>query len=291
MKRGLILAGGAVRGAYQAGIVAALDGAGVHFDVIVGTSVGACNGAAIVHGYGGTLCDIWERSLAEMRWVDPWLMLRGRSPFRISEAMRDVVARYGDFSRLRASPTELLISTTEWKTGRNVLFSSKDDASAWTDEERVLHFLASLTIPVICTEKIVIRGKRYCDGGLSNNFPVEALVARGCTEVLVIDTSPTGVEAALARIATPLARPLSRIPLAAARLAAGYCIAGFAPPPDRHEGVTLRVVAPERPLGFTGLDFRNLDGIRRALDLGRTIGEALAKEMAPSPAQPASTAA
>src|SRR5207244_9338684 len=141
--------------------------------------------------------------------------------FLISEAMRIMVERYGDFSRLHACPTELLVSTTEWNTGRNVLFSSKDSASGWTNEERVLHFLASLTIPVLCTEKIVIRGTRYCDGGLSNNFPVEAVVARGCREVVIVDPSPSAAEATLARLLGPFARRRGAIPLSATRPPAG----------------------------------------------------------------------
>ena len=53
--RGLLLSGGAARGAFQAGVVAALDRAGLRFDAIVGTSVGAVNGAALLHGYGAAL--------------------------------------------------------------------------------------------------------------------------------------------------------------------------------------------------------------------------------------------
>jgi predicted acylesterase/phospholipase RssA len=279
MKRGLILAGGAARGAFQAGVVSALDRAGVVFDAIVGTSVGAANGAALVHGYGADLPRIWLESMAEMRWLDPWLLLRGRSPFRISEAMRSVVARYGDVERMRAHPTELLVSTTEWATGRNVLFSSKDDASGWTAEERIDHFLASLTIPVLCTERIVIRGKRYCDGGLSDNFPLEALVERGCEEVLVVDPSPSATEAILARVGRPLAPHLRRLPFAAAKLAAAWITTGQAGAPERHERLRLRVVAPEGGAGFSGLDFRNLDAIRDALARGEEVGARLAAEM------------
>ena len=46
-KIGLMLSGGAARGAFQAGVVSAFARAGLRFHAIVGTSVGAINGGAI----------------------------------------------------------------------------------------------------------------------------------------------------------------------------------------------------------------------------------------------------
>ena len=68
--------------------------------------------------------------MRDLRWVDPWRLLRGRSPFLISEAMRIVVDRYGDFDKIRDHPTELLVSTTEWDTGKNRLFSTREPGLA-----------------------------------------------------------------------------------------------------------------------------------------------------------------
>ena len=48
MKRALVLCGGGSRGAYEVGAYQALVEAGYTFDIIVGTSIGALNGALIV---------------------------------------------------------------------------------------------------------------------------------------------------------------------------------------------------------------------------------------------------
>ena len=159
-------------------MVSAFARAELQFEAIVGTSVGAVNGGALLVGRGSELVSLWRENLRQETWFDARLMLRGRSPFCISEAMRVMVDRYGDVPKILEHPTELLISTTQWATSRNVLFSTHDGAD-WTEEERILQFLASLTIPWICTEKIVIRGKRYCDGSLSDNMPFAPLVDRG----------------------------------------------------------------------------------------------------------------
>jgi predicted acylesterase/phospholipase RssA len=279
--RGLLLAGGAVRGAFQAGVVCALARAGIEFDAVAGVSIGAVNGAALLLGYGPRLCEMWRENLRAVRWFDPGRILRGRSPFLISEAMRIMVARYGDVGRIRAHPTELLISATDWHTGRNVLFSTRDEG--YSDEERVLQFLASLTIPYLCTEAIVIRGRRYCDGALSSNFPLEALLARGCRDVLIVDPSPGRTEAALGRLLAPVARRLAAIPLAPARIAAGFVRAVVGRPPRALDGGRLRVVVPPGGLTFRSLDFTSLAAIDRALDAGVEAGERVAREMRREP--------
>ena len=44
-KTGLVLGGGGARGCYEIGAWKALDEAGIHFDVVAGTSIGALVGA------------------------------------------------------------------------------------------------------------------------------------------------------------------------------------------------------------------------------------------------------
>jgi predicted acylesterase/phospholipase RssA len=282
--RGLLLAGGAARGAFQAGVVSALDRAGVRFDAIVGTSVGAVNGAALLHGYGPDLPGMWRENLRAVAWFDARRVLRGESPFLISEAMRLMVARYADAGRVRRHPCELLVSTTEWESGRNVLFSSHDRDAGWSDEEITLQFLASLTIPFLCTERIVIRGRRYCDGGLSDNYPLEPLVARGCREVVIVDPSPgmaggawplTGALRAL----SPIGGRLDVLPLPAARLAAGVFRAALRPPPARHGAARIRLVVPPRPLPYGGLDFTRPEAIDGAITLGEEVGARVAVDL------------
>ncbi len=58
--RALVLSGGGGRGAFHAGVYQYLSEQGWQPDVVVGTSIGAVNGAAIVQGVSAqALCDIW----------------------------------------------------------------------------------------------------------------------------------------------------------------------------------------------------------------------------------------
>lgn len=59
--RALVLEGGASRGAYLMGVYRALYEAGEQFDIIVGTSVGALNGALIGQGDWKVAYDLWSQ--------------------------------------------------------------------------------------------------------------------------------------------------------------------------------------------------------------------------------------
>lgn len=59
--RALILSGGGARGAYEAGVAAALAER-MHFDVVCGTSVGAINGFAVAQGMAGQLEALWRKA-------------------------------------------------------------------------------------------------------------------------------------------------------------------------------------------------------------------------------------
>ena len=60
--RGLALEGGGAKGAYHLGALKALYEAGYAFDGVVGTSIGALNGAIIVQDGGSleTLQKLWD---------------------------------------------------------------------------------------------------------------------------------------------------------------------------------------------------------------------------------------
>jgi Patatin-like phospholipase len=58
-RRGLVLQGGGAKGAFQFGVLQGLREAGIQFDVIAGTSVGALNGAIVA-------AEAWE--LGDQMW-------------------------------------------------------------------------------------------------------------------------------------------------------------------------------------------------------------------------------
>ena len=60
MKRAIVLGGGGSKGAYQIGAWKALRELGVEYDIVTGTSIGACNGALMVQGDYDRAFELWQ---------------------------------------------------------------------------------------------------------------------------------------------------------------------------------------------------------------------------------------
>ncbi len=243
--RTLILSGGGGRGAFHAGVYgylcqehkpgldAAHQGAWVP-DIVVGTSIGAVNGAAIAQGVPCEALEQFWLSLRErdvegippgMRALSRWAsnlvyrrILGVRLPVtppeaatsppaeeswpplpllprRLSERLigrwnnlldtgplrRTLVERLGITpEKLAASPTTLLISATNVRTGELALFSNHPIVSRKTGQPRpdvrvgitVERILASCSIPLVYPWTRDSDGEVYWDGAVVANTPL-----------------------------------------------------------------------------------------------------------------------
>ena len=203
----LILQGGGALGAFECGVVKALEEANIHPDIIAGVSIGAFNGAIIAGNPGKaavaleafwndlavvTPCaptEAWRRALSSWWsiwlgsphffrpnwWLPPrqlpwsWTSLYDIAP------VRTLLEKYVDFSSLRESPVRLLVSTVNVETAELEVFDSH------TDDITVDHILASGSLPA-AFPWTTIRGKHYWDAGIVSNSPLELVIER-CGEV------------------------------------------------------------------------------------------------------------
>ena len=171
MRRALVLSGGGMFGAWQAGAWAALAGR-VEFDLVVGASVGALNGYAIA-------CGVSPDELRRL-WLDPnFTRLRGL-PATVQALMR----------RARPAKELAVVATDLWRLKPRVFFGGQIHAE---------HLLASCALPFLLPQ-VRIEGRWYSDGGLLNSLPVWAAVELGATHILALNALP--------RIPSPWLRPL-----------------------------------------------------------------------------------
>src|SRR5712671_3180508 len=94
-----ILAGGASRGAYQAGCLKRLEEEGIVPDLILGSSIGVCNSLVYVTSGGEGLWGFWSRAVSLPRVVRPSLKnnpLLGNSLFSL-DALAGMVESEVDF--------------------------------------------------------------------------------------------------------------------------------------------------------------------------------------------------
>lgn len=196
-----VLSGGGARGALQVGALRALFERGLQPDVIVGTSIGAWNAAAL--GQDPSLAGV-RRMEDVWRSLSPALVMLGREPARhapaqaINGALMLAAARrvasgyaslYGDAGALVVAERLLgertfadlrlpvYIVAANLTTGARGVFSSGPLAPA---------VIASSAIPGIFPP-VVIDDDVYVDGGALDNLNLEVALAAGARRLFILD--------------------------------------------------------------------------------------------------------
>ena len=217
---GLVLAGGAARGAYAAGVLRFLYaelparlGWSPWPQVVSGTSVGALNGVQVAtQSTSGILrtSEIWQQLTFEDVFTLDALsalgqLIRGPTPdrgFALLDArpLHRLVTRVFPRRALRerietGRCRAFIVSTTELETGTNTLFLDTADPTLRLRERPTTqvvrapiaprHVLASAALPFLFPP--VPLGERYhVDGALRQNTPLQPVVEAGCARVLVV---------------------------------------------------------------------------------------------------------
>jgi NTE family protein len=179
-----VLSGGGSLGALQVGMLQALFDAGVHPDMLVGTSVGAVNAAwvsALPHSDGvRKLAEIW-RGLKRDDIFPIGLTaargLLGRGLNLISnDRLRSVIERHLPFDRFENATVPVHVVATELTSGKAVVLSGGEIVPA---------LLASCAIPGVFPP-VTIGGRELVDGGVANHTPIAAAIERGAHQVYVL---------------------------------------------------------------------------------------------------------
>jgi NTE family protein len=186
-----VLSGGGSLGAVQVGMLQALAERGIAPDLVVGSSVGALNGAWVA-GHPGTpvaeLAAVWRairRADVFPLSVRGTLGLLGRRNHLVSPAGLEKLVRSNlPHHRLEDFPVPLHVVATEVATGMEVVLARGDAVQA---------VLASSAIPGVFPP-VDVEGHLLMDGGVVDNTPVSHAVRLGADRVYVL---PTGYACAL----------------------------------------------------------------------------------------------
>ena len=181
-----VLGGGGSRGAVQLGMLQALAETDLTPDLVVGTSVGALNGAILAADPGGAataLAEIWPRLDRQQVFPGGFFLktlaatTAGRTYVFDPNPLSDLLAEYLPVSRIEDLVVPFTAIATDFDTGVRVEMDTGDLRSA---------LLASSAVPV-AYPAVERDGRRLVDGGLVANIPVRQAVARGARSVMVRD--------------------------------------------------------------------------------------------------------
>jgi NTE family protein len=229
-REALVLAGGGARAAYQVGVLGAIaewmpPDAPCPFEVLMGTSAGALNAAALAaraehfRSAVKVLEDVWARFRVEqVVRADPATMLRAGLHWMLSVAsggwllppprslldtspLRDLLLRTIPLERIAANVAAgrveaLAVATTSYSSGRAVAFFEAAPATReWSRVRRagvrrkidVDVLIASAAIPFIFPAGQV-DGDYYGDGAMRQLAPLSPAVHLGANRLLVVGT-------------------------------------------------------------------------------------------------------
>ncbi len=182
--RAFVLGGGGNRGAYEVGMLEALFEQGIEPDIVVGTSIGAINGAAIAAdptlAGAHALADLWldetDNPLEMSIWQTVQTALRTRTHIVSAKpAERFVRSAVGveSFEDL-AIPFECVAACIETAT------------ETWFSTGPLLDpIMASAALPGVFSPRR-IDGLHYLDGGIVNSIPVERAIEMGADELWIL---------------------------------------------------------------------------------------------------------
>lgn len=200
VKRSLVLGGGGARGAFEIGVWKALVELDYTPDIIVGTSVGALNGALFLQG------DLHE---AEKMWkqIESGNILEYEFPLQIdnfkeyqrilggflvdavrkkglsTRPLQELIEKYiPDESVIRQQMIEFGLSTTNYRTGKIEYYFLED-----IPEGKVSQYLLASASLYPAMEKTYIDGVPYVDGGYLNRMPVKMAIEKASDEILIVD--------------------------------------------------------------------------------------------------------
>ncbi len=183
MKIGLVLEGGAMRGMYTAAVLDTFLEHNICVDEIVGVSAGALFGVNYLSRQSGRVIRYNKRFNSDKNYMGLRPLIREGNIVSTEYAYSEVPCRLDVFDdeTYKASTVPFYAVLTDMDSGKpeyiriSSVFQQMDTLRA------------SGSMPFV-SQPVVIDGKQYLDGGISDSIPFRWLSEQGCDKLIVIVT-------------------------------------------------------------------------------------------------------
>lgn len=198
----LVLSGGGAKGAYQVGIIKELLRRGIKLDLVIGSSIGAFNGALLAEfisqGYQAEeiatkleavwltledfLCLNWQGFLKNIFHPADFVSIYD------NKKVKDIINRYIPTSRRFSYYKQCQLSVTA--TNLNNRAARIFDYNSRTDVTQAI--LASMTFPT-AFPPVNIDNDYYIDGGILTNAPLKEAILWGARYIYIVFLQPLNI--------------------------------------------------------------------------------------------------
>jgi NTE family protein len=283
----LVLAGGSVKGAFQAGVMKAMMERGYQPDAVYGVSAGSLNAAYFVNQLGlqaisgepisfahasQDLWDFWESRITSPESLSkPFNIFQlGLSALRKkfkglvdTTPLRNLLMEVLSIRNLHASPIDLKIGAVNIVDGTMYYVD--------TSEEYFLDYLmASSAVPILMPV-VKINGetrRSFLDGGLRDVAPIKKAVDDGASNIICISCHMESIEGGNFDSGDLLALVDRVMDIAVNEI----LNADIKEVMLSNTTVDIQTIRPPQPLTIDIQNFNKMD-IRRMLELGYQIGQ------------------
>jgi predicted patatin/cPLA2 family phospholipase len=187
IKTALVIDGGAMRGVFAGGVVAALKKLGFEdiFDMIVAVSSGTISALYFASGEAELASKVFYEDLASKRFINilkfnPKKIVGidySNQVFQKSKPIKEIA--------VRGSRSKIFFGVTDPDTGKEVYLDiKKDNINCIT----AMH--ASSAVPLLHSKPVIIHNKQYLDGMIACGIPITPALQAGCTDILIIENMP-----------------------------------------------------------------------------------------------------
>jgi NTE family protein len=287
MSKILVLAGGSVKGAFQAGVMKALMERGYQPDAVYGVSAGSLNAAYFVNQLGlqvisgepisfkdasKDLCEFWETRITSPESLSKPLNIfqLGLSALRKkfkglvdTKPLRNLMTEVLSIRNLHASPIALKIGAVNIIDGTIYYVD--------TSEEHFLDYLmASSAVPILMpVVKINGEARRsFLDGGLRDVAPIKKAVEDGASNIICISCHMESIEGGHFDSGDLLALVDRVMDIAVNEI----LNADIKEVMISNTTIDIQSIRPAQPLTIDIQNFNKMD-IRRMLELGNQVGQ------------------
>lgn len=199
MKTAIVLSGGGAKGSYQVGVWKALRKLGISYDIVTGTSVGALNGILMVQQDYHEAIHLWSNIdynfifNKDFSNVDENIYLTYMKEF-VKDGGMDItnleqaLEKFLDCDRFFSSPIDFGIVVYNLSQFKEEFWTKKKLNSKNIKD----YVIASATCyPAFKIKKI--NGKKYIDGGVYDNMPINLAIELGADRIIAVDLKAPGI--------------------------------------------------------------------------------------------------
>lgn len=206
MKIGLVLSGGGGKGAYELGVWKALKELSVdkYIDVFSGTSIGAFNAALFAQDDLEKAIELWDKVTMDslvplskfnlvkrgialsfgaknMNFVKKYMVNSLENGVVARDGLKDIVESYINIDKIKDLGKICYATCTEIPDFKVKYFKLND----YKAEDAKEIIMASASLPLIY-ESAQINEKKYLDGGMVDNIPIQPVYGEGCDIIIVV---------------------------------------------------------------------------------------------------------